>query len=145
MIEQMAIQDSFYNRLVVDLKSSSADIDKMLKKQIFSHQMMENLINDLLDLAKLENNSFKFSESYFNLTQTIYESLQIILYSAHSRGLNLLVEIDNERNLDFFNEIYGDKRRYVQILLNFLSNAIKFTNDGGNIVISLRVVDSQPA
>jgi len=37
--------------------------------------MMENLINDLLDLAKLENNSFSLSLDYFNLSETIYSAL----------------------------------------------------------------------
>jgi signal transduction histidine kinase len=41
---------------------------KILHNQIFSQTMMENLINDLLDLAKLENTSFKFDHKYFNLT-----------------------------------------------------------------------------
>ena len=42
--------------------------------QVFSQRMVENLINDLLDLAKLENSSFKFSNEYFDLATTIYEA-----------------------------------------------------------------------
>ena len=44
--------------------------------------MMENLINDLLDLAKFEINQFKFDNEYFNLSQTIYEAFKIIQESA---------------------------------------------------------------
>jgi len=74
--------------------------------------MMGNLINELMDLAKLENNSFKFDEHYFNLIHTIYESTQMILYSAQSRGINLRVEIDDLANLGFVQKVFGDARRY---------------------------------
>ena len=43
---------------------------------------MENLINDLLDLAKLENNTFTLSSSYFNLPSTIQQAFQMLLFSA---------------------------------------------------------------
>jgi signal transduction histidine kinase len=42
---------------------------------VFAQQMMENLINDLLDLAKIENHAFSLSTNYFNLGETIYEAL----------------------------------------------------------------------
>ena len=54
---------------------------------MLSQHMMSNLINDLLDLAKLENNSFTFSYSYFNLSETIYESVQMVLFTIHHRGI----------------------------------------------------------
>lgn len=41
---------------------------------MFSQQMMENLINDLLDLAKMQNNTFHFNNSYFSLSNVIYEA-----------------------------------------------------------------------
>ena len=44
--------------------------------------MMENLINDLLDLAKIENRAFSLSKNYFNLGDTVYEALQMINNSA---------------------------------------------------------------
>jgi len=62
--------------------------------------MMENLINDLLDLAKLENNSFSLSLDYFNLSSTIYSALQMLLFNANKLGINLKAEIDKESNLD---------------------------------------------
>ena len=44
---------------------------------------MENLINDLLDLAKMDNNSFSLSKDYFNLGISIYEAFQILIQSAN--------------------------------------------------------------
>ena len=62
--------------------------------------MMENLINDLLDLAKMENNSFKLSHDYFNLGDSIFEAFQMLLYSANQVGVSLRAEIDKTMNLD---------------------------------------------
>ena len=45
----------------------------MIKKQVSSQQMVETLINDLMDLAKFENEKFKFDEEYFSLYETIQE------------------------------------------------------------------------
>lgn len=70
--------------------------------------MCSNLINDLLDLAKLENNSFQIHKEYFNLAETIYESFQILLFSATQVKVHLSAEIDNERNLGLIKAIYGD-------------------------------------
>ena len=44
--------------------------------------MVENLINDLLDLAKLENSSFVLDNSYFNLTEIIFQAMQMLSFSA---------------------------------------------------------------
>ena len=62
--------------------------------------MMENLISDLLDLAKFERNQFEFSKEFFNLTQTIYEAFEIIQESAQVKGITLLARIDKKSNLD---------------------------------------------
>ena len=105
--------------------------------------MMENLINDLLDLAKLNRNQFVFSKEYFNLSTTIYESFQILHQSAKSKGINLEAEIDQKVNLDLIQSVLGDQRRYQQILLNFLSNSLKFTNSGGNVKIRIEILSHQ--
>jgi len=44
--------------------------------------MMQNLIDELMDLAKLESNSFKFDEEYFDLMHILYEALNMLLYQA---------------------------------------------------------------
>jgi signal transduction histidine kinase len=75
--------------------------------------MMENLINDLLDLAKLENNSFSLSQEYFNLGSTIYEAFQILISNANQNNIEFRAEIDEEKNLDMIQLIHGDKRRYL--------------------------------
>ena len=80
---------------------------------MFSSNMMENLIHDLLDLAKIESNSFNISSEYFNLGTLIFESFQMMAYKAEDAKVNLMAEIDSMENLDLLANIYGDQRRFV--------------------------------
>ena len=72
----------------------------MLQKQVFAQRMLENLINDLLDLSQLESSSFSLSQDYFNLTQTVYEAFQILLFTANQEGINMQAEITNVNHLN---------------------------------------------
>ena len=62
--------------------------------------MVGVLINDLLDLAKMENNSFTLTQEYFNLNKIIKESFQILLHMANDNNIYLKAEIDCKENLD---------------------------------------------
>jgi signal transduction histidine kinase len=103
--------------------------------------MMENLINDLLDLAKLEHNQFKISNDYFDLASTIYEAFQIIAHQATENKIKLKATIDKSSNLNLIRSIYGDQRRFLQILLNFLSNSLKFTNPNGSVHVEINIIN----
>ena len=67
----------------------------------------------------------------------------MLLHTANQSKINLKAEIDEKTNLDLIQAIYGDKRRYMQILLNFLSNSLKFTNKNGQITVSIKIIDYQ--
>ena len=56
--------------------------------------MMGNLVNDLLDLAKLDNHKFSLNNEFFNLSSTVYEALHMLRFSANEIGVNLVAEID---------------------------------------------------
>jgi len=75
--------------------------------------MIENLINDLLDLAKLENNSFNLTNEPFDFAQTIYEAFDILLHQANERQIGLKAQIDLKENLKFLYCLQGDKRRFL--------------------------------
>ena len=105
--------------------------------------MMEILINDLLDHAKLENQSFSFNYDFFDLPSTLEEAFTILAHSASERKIGLRASIDSESNLKYIRAILGDKRRYLQVLLNFLSNSLKFTNEGGWVTISIKIISMQ--
>ena len=67
----------------------------------------------------------------------------MVFYAAKQKNIKLSAEIDKISNLDFIQMIYGDERRYLQILLNFLSNSLKFTNEGGEIKVEGKIIESQ--
>ena len=108
----------------------------------FSQQMAENLINDLLDLAKLENNTFTFTNEQFNLMDIIYQAFKISQHTANHLNIELRAEIDCKENYELINQINGDKRRYLQIIMNFMSNALKFTDEGGRITVKIKILEN---
>ena len=71
--------------------------------------MMENLINDLMDLSKMNNNHFEISKDYFNLSLLVFECLQMIVDSANKRNINLKAEIDDEIDLELIKYLLGDR------------------------------------
>ena len=109
----------------------------------FAENIVESLINDLLDLAKLENNSFSFTSEFFSLSQLIFDALKMLQFSAQQQEVALSAEIDSLATLDLIQAIQGDSKRYLQFLLNFLSNALKFTNQNGEIKVSIKVLEHQ--
>ena len=70
--------------------------------------MTENLINDLLDLGKLQNNKFKLDQSYFSLPETIMQSFEILAGTAAKNDVRLVGMIDKQLNLDFITCLFGD-------------------------------------
>jgi signal transduction histidine kinase len=107
---------------------------------MFSATMLLNLINDLLDLAKMENHAFQLNWNYFDLFDVIEktaETLDSQLSQKEIKVTHLFVNEDRK----YFKSIYGDSYRYLQILLNFMSNAVKFTPLKGKIQIKTVLKD----
>lgn len=91
---------------------------------------------DLLDLAQIENRSLKINCEYFNLDKVIDQAFMIVGHVQSIKSLKLLKIID-PAELVHFRNLYGDERRYLQILINFISNAIKFSPKGSKIIVEL--------
>lgn len=103
-------------------------------------QSMLRLVNDLLDVAKLESGKFEVVCEGGDLAKTIYDTAEVFMPLAEAKNLKLKVQIDEHLPLASF-----DKMRIKQVLTNLLSNAIKFT-DNGQVVIRARseLVNSAP-
>ena len=104
--------------------------------------MIENLIDDLLDLAKMQNESFKLRQEYFDLGYTTLKAFEILTHSAHERGIELKASVSSKQDMKFLHSVVGDSRRFLQIFLNFMSNSIKFTSKGGLVQVLFKVKDS---
>jgi signal transduction histidine kinase len=92
-----------------------------------------SLINDILDLSKIEAGAMELDVSRFALAAALDNALTLIRERAASRGLTLEMNVDSE-----LGEMEGDERKLKQILLNLLSNAIKFTAEGGTVTLEAR-------
>ena len=95
-----------------------------------------SLINEILDLSKVEAGRMELELATFDLPLAIDNARTFVRERATKHGINLDVTVD-ERLGDFV----GDERKFKQILLNLLSNAVKFTPEGGRIGIKARQAD----
>lgn len=111
--------------------------DFINKINLSAHTLLE-IINDILDISKIEAGKLKIEKSYFNLFDTITNVINMIEVKAHDKGIDLIVDYD----LKLGNEFYGDSLRISQILMNLLSNAIKFTPKG-EIVFKVKKISDE--
>ena len=101
-----------------------------------SADSLMDLINDLLDFAKIESDSFQVETIEFNLAEQLEKAISVINVRAHEKNLVLYVNYAPSLNRYYM----GDPLRIHQVLMNLLSNAVKFT-DKGSIEIDISGTD----
>ncbi len=100
-------------------------------KDIFtSGKHLLSLINDILDLSKIEAGRMELDLGDFEAAEAIANAMTLVRERAQTHGINLSLEAS-----DALGEIRADERKFKQILLNLLSNAVKFTPDGGTVTV----------
>ena len=104
-----------------------------LNKIASSSQYLLSLINDVLDMSKIESGKFKLTQENLNLTALLNELIEMIQPQIKQHNHTLTVDMKNIEH----NDVIGDKLRLQQIFMNLMSNAIKYTPDGGNISFSV--------
>ncbi|MFV9549887.1 PAS domain S-box protein [Algibacter sp. PT7-4] len=119
------------------LKEFAGPLNEEQKKQLGmvknSSQHLLGLINDVLDISKIEAGKLKISLSPFNYLTTLEKTIDFILPQATKKGLTINTEIAAV-NIT----LNSDERRVEQVLLNLLSNAIKFSNKG-NVLVKVNI------
>ena len=114
------VGDSRYTEYVRDIMSSG--------------EHLLSLINDILDLSRIEAGRKELSEQEVDLRLVVTRCAHMLNANANEAGLNLKTEFD-----DPLPQLWGDRRAVSQITLNLLSNAIKFTKPGGKILATARL------
>lgn len=95
-----------------------------------------SLINEVLDLSKLEAGQFELSEQHVDLAFLAAGSIRLVEPQAQKAGIDLTYSI--AEGLSF---IRADERRMRQVLINLLANAVKFTPPGGHVALAMRRVE----
>ncbi|MDR0804445.1 MAG: response regulator, partial [Oscillospiraceae bacterium] len=92
------------------------------------------IINDILDISKIESGKLELAETEFDLESVFKKAVNIIMFRAAEKSQKFTSVIDKELS----RLVIGDDQRFVQVLINLLSNAVKFTDDGGEVSISAK-------
>ncbi len=105
--------------------------DEFLQDILSSGRHLLSLINDILDLSKVEAGRMELRLEPFNLPLALENALTLVRERAKRHGISLSLTVDEK-----LSEFVADERKVRQILLNLLSNAVKFTPDGGRISVA---------
>ncbi len=109
-----------------------------LKKITLSGKHLLGLINDVLDMSKIESGKMTLTAERISLQEVIEGVVGIVQTQVRAKGQNFNVHIDNISA----EEVYCDSIRLNQVLLNLLSNAVKYTQEGGTVQLSLYQEDA---
>ncbi len=122
-----------YTQLLMRDEKFTGNQRERLALILTSSQRLLGLINDILDLSKIESGVLNLRRDYFDLHQEVVDIQTIMHERATTKGLQLITQID----LPAPYIVQGDRQKIGQILLNLLGNAIKFTPQGS---VSLQVM-----
>jgi len=100
------------------------------------HYLLE-VINDILDMSKIEAGRVKLDMEPLDLSRTLAESLRVVAGRAHDKNLRLDADIETTI------PVVADRRAAKQIVVNLLSNAVKFTPDGGKVIVRSQLLEER--
>lgn len=101
-------------------------------------RVISDITTSILTIEKMESGTFQFHKAFFNLRGAVQTSVKIINFQFKKKKILFVVNIDESVSASF--EIYGDKNRIRQSIDNLLSNAHKFTPEGGEVTLEVGIV-----
>jgi len=125
--------DVLEQRMVGELNEKQAEFIRDIAS---SGRHLLSLINDILDLSKIEAGRMELEPSRFDLPQSLRAAMALVRERAARHGIVLSFEVAPD-----VAQIHADERKVRQVVLNLLSNAVKFTPDGGQVSLEARRVE----
>ena len=122
-----------FTTLAVSNINNKKMVRDYLGKILSSSNHLLSLINDILDMSRIESGKIHLEETEVSLSDVLHDLKTIISGQIHAKQLELYMDAMDVTNED----VYCDKLRLNQILLNLLSNAVKFTPAGGTVSVRL--------
>ena len=123
-----------FTTLAVSNIDNENKVRDYLRKILSSSNHLLSLINDILDMSRIESGKLHMEETEVSLSEVLHDLKTIISGQIHAKQLDLYMDAMDVTN----EEVYCDKMRLNQVLLNLLSNAIKFTPAGGTVSVRLK-------
>jgi two-component system, OmpR family, phosphate regulon sensor histidine kinase PhoR len=119
---------------------SQSDIGDYAKIIVSTSDMLLDLINDLLDLAKIESGKMSVNLTNFNIIETIANCIELAKILAEKKGVTLTVDVPEDKTL----MVWADEPKITQVINNLLSNALKFTPRSGKVHLNCVVNANDP-
>jgi signal transduction histidine kinase len=122
-----------YSELLVDGRAGDPEVERKFLGSVASNaRHLEQLVNDILDLSKLEAGKMEFKAEQVDLTALVNDLTQAMGVLAEQKQIQLVTRVAPEVGW-----VVSDPPRLKQVLYNYLSNALKFTHEGGHIEIEI--------
>ena len=128
-----------FTTLAVSNIDDKERVKDYLTKTLASSNHLLSLINDVLDMSRIESGKIQLDETEVNLSDVLHDIKTIVSGQFYAKQLELYMDAIDITDED----VYCDKTRLNQILMNLLSNAIKFTPAGGTVSLRVRQLASQ--
>ncbi len=123
-----------FTTLAVSNIDDKKRVQDYLGKILSSSNHLLSLINDILDMSRIESGKIHLEETEVSLSEVLHDLKTIVSGQIHAKQLELYMDAMDVTNED----VYCDKTRLNQVLLNLLSNAVKFTPAGGTVSVRIR-------
>ncbi|MFC1584370.1 histidine kinase dimerization/phospho-acceptor domain-containing protein [Fibrobacterota bacterium] len=120
-----------YSESLLDGLAENKEEEKEYLKVIYDEgNRLGQLVNDILDLSKIESGKMDFHMASFAPADLIKKGISSVKTLCKKKKQNLIVQVD-----EGLPAVHGDFEKITQVLINMLSNAVKFTNEGGDITV----------
>ena len=127
-----------YSALMERVSRDPEKVNHYASRISVAGQTLLELINDTLDMSCIESGSLKLVEQEFSLTSAFDEVVTAVKPQTEARRQLLSVFITNAAGKDM---VAGDKQRFCQVLRNLMSNAVKYTEDGGSVELTANITE----
>ncbi|MDR1241559.1 MAG: response regulator [Deltaproteobacteria bacterium] len=127
---------------MTSIAKASNDIEKKeycLEKIDQASNHLLGVINDILDMSKIEANKFELSFTEFSFEKMLSRVINVINFRVEEKKQNFIIDVDK----DMPSFIISDEQRLAQVIANLLSNAVKFTPEKGDITLAVRVINKE--
>ena len=129
-----------FSTLAMANAENTERVKDYLSKILSSSNHLLSLINDILDMSRIESGKIQLDETEANLSEMLHDIKTIINGQIHAKQLELFMDVIDVSDED----VICDKTRINQVLLNLLSNAIKFTPSGGTVSVRVTQIHNAP-